>query len=101
MYIHVCLFKSVMIIKSAISRINENGRIVIPADIRKEMGLNPGDAVVMVLESGVLKIESHQARVRQVQESLSKLIPAGRRLSAELGETRQKEVRQEMEEWLG
>lgn len=90
-----------MNLKSAISRINENGRIVIPADIRKEMGLNQGDAVVMTLENGVLKIESHQARVRQVQESLSKLIPPTRPLSAELTEARQREVRREMEEWLG
>lgn len=65
------------------------------------MGLNPGDTVVMTLEDGVLKIESQQARVRHVQESLSKLIPAGRRLSEELVETRKREVRQEMEEWLG
>ena len=87
--------------KTAISRINENGRIVIPSEIRREMGLNQGDAVVMTLENGVLKIESHQARVRQVQESLSKLIPATRALSAELTEARQREVRQEKEEWLG
>lgn len=87
--------------KTAISRINENGRIVIPAEIRREMGLNQGDAVVMTLEHGVLKIESHQVRVRQVQESLSKLIPPNRQLSGDLAQTREREVRQEMEEWLG
>ena len=65
------------------------------------MGLNPGDAVVMTLEGGVLRVESHQIRVRQVQESLSKLIPPSRALSSELGEKREREVRQEMEEWLG
>lgn len=90
-----------MVQKTAIARINENGRIVIPADIRKEMGLNQGDAVVMTLENGILKIESHQVRVRQVQESLSKLIPPSRQLSDELAQSREREVRQEMEEWLG
>ena len=83
------------------SRLNDNGRIVIPAEIRKEMALNPGDTVVMVLEDGVLKIESQRTRVRQVQQSLSKLIPDGRRLSDELIENRRNEARQEVEEWLG
>jgi AbrB family looped-hinge helix DNA binding protein len=83
------------------SRLNENGRIVIPAEIRKEMALNPGDIVVMVLEDGVLKIESQRTRIRQVQQSLSRLIPAGRRLSDELIENRRNEARQEVEEWLG
>jgi AbrB family looped-hinge helix DNA binding protein len=83
------------------SRLNDNGRIVIPAEIRKEMALNPGDTVVMTLEDGILKIESQRSRVRQVQQSLGKLIPAGRRLSDELIESRHEEARQEVEEWLG
>jgi AbrB family looped-hinge helix DNA binding protein len=83
------------------SKLNDNGRIVIPAEIRKEMSLNPGDTVVMALENGVLKIESQRTRVRQVQQSLNKLIPAGRRLSDELIENRREEARQEVEEWLG
>ena len=50
------------------SRINENGRIVIPAEIRKTMGLKPGDSVVMSLEDGVLRIESQRAKMRRIQE---------------------------------
>lgn len=75
--------------------------MVIPAGIRKEMSLNPGDTVIMTLEDGVLKIESQQARVRQVQLSLDRLIPTGRRLSNELIENRRDEARDEVEEWLG
>lgn len=86
---------------SVTSRINDNGRIVIPAEVRKHMGLNPGDTVVMTLEDGVLKVESQQSRLRQVQESLSKLISPSRRLSGELIEARKQEIRQQMEEWLG
>jgi AbrB family looped-hinge helix DNA binding protein len=83
------------------SKFNDNGRIVIPAEIRKEMSLNAGETVIMTLEDGVLKIESQQGRVRQVQQSLNRLIPAGRRLSSELIENRRAEARQEVEEWLG
>lgn len=83
------------------SKLNDNGRLVIPAEIRKEMSLNPGDTVIMTLEDGVLKIESQQARVRQVQLSLNRLIPTNRRLSHELIENRRDEARHEVEEWLG
>lgn len=84
------------------ARINENGRIVIPAEIRQKMGLKPGDTVVMKLDAdGELRIESHRARIRQIQESLRHLIPADRLLSDELIAERREEARREMEEWLG
>jgi AbrB family looped-hinge helix DNA binding protein len=82
-------------------RINENGRIVIPAVIRKAMSLKLGDSVIMSLEDGVLHIEPQSARVRRVQQSLSKLIPADRVLSDELIAGRREEARRETEEWLG
>lgn len=86
---------------NAKSKLNDNGRIVIPAEIRRKMGLSSGDTVVMTLQDGVLTLESQQARVRQVQESLRKLIPAGRNLSGDLIAHRREEARQEVEEWLG
>jgi AbrB family looped-hinge helix DNA binding protein len=83
------------------ARINENGRIVIPAVIRKGMGLKLGDSVVMSLEDGVLRIEPQKARIRRVPQSLSKLIPADRVLSEEIIAERREEARRETEEWLG
>ncbi|HKN20690.1 MAG TPA: AbrB/MazE/SpoVT family DNA-binding domain-containing protein [Terracidiphilus sp.] len=83
------------------ARINENGRIVIPAVIRKAMGLKLGDSVVLSLEDGVLRVEPQRARVRRVQERLGKLIPADRVLSEELIAEGREESRTEMEEWLG
>jgi AbrB family looped-hinge helix DNA binding protein len=83
------------------AHINQNGRIVIPAVIRRAMGLKLGDSIVMSLEDGVLRIEPQKTRVRRVQESLSKLIPADRVLSDELIAERQEEAGREMEEWLG
>ena len=87
--------------RSVTSRINENGRVVIPAVIRRQMGLKAGDAVVMEVEGGVLRIESHRARIRRIQESLGRLIPPGRCLSDELIADRREEARREMEEALG
>ena len=52
------------------ARLNNNGRIVIPAEIRDQMDLKPGDTVLMSVEGHVLKLESHRNRVRKVQESI-------------------------------
>jgi AbrB family looped-hinge helix DNA binding protein len=83
------------------TRINENGRIVLPAVIRKAMGLKLGDNVVMSLEDGVLRIEPQKARIRRVQQSVGKLSPADRILSDELIAESHEEARRETEEWLG
>jgi AbrB family looped-hinge helix DNA binding protein len=90
-----------MKIEGITARINQNGRIVIPAVIRKGMGLSLGDSVVMSLEDGALRIEPQKARIRRVQQSLKEFIPADRVLSDELIAERREEVRREAEEWLG
>lgn len=83
------------------ARINENGRIVIPAEIRQKLEINPGDTLYLTAEGDTLKIESHRARIRRVQESLRQLIPPDRLLSDELIAERREEAKREMEEWLG
>jgi AbrB family looped-hinge helix DNA binding protein len=82
-------------------RLNENGRIVIPAGIRKSMGLKAGDTVVMALEDGQLRIESQQAQVRKIQDEFKAFAKPGRRASDELVADRREEAGREMEEWLG
>ena len=85
--------------RSVRSKINQNGRIVIPAAIRQEMGLKTGESVVMALEDGVLRIESYRSRIRRIQEEFRKLIPAGGMLmSDELIAERREEARREEEE---
>ena len=83
------------------ARLNDSGRIVIPAQIRQQMGLNAGDTLLLTFDGDVLKIESHLARVRRVQDSLRKYIPASRSLADELIAERREEARREMEEGLG
>jgi AbrB family looped-hinge helix DNA binding protein len=83
------------------ARLNENGRIVIPAAIRKKLGMKPGDTLLLRVEDDVLKIESQRQRVRRVQQSMRRFIPPERDLSGELLADRREEAQQEMEEWLG
>jgi AbrB family looped-hinge helix DNA binding protein len=83
------------------ARINDSGRIVIPTEIRQKMGLKAGETLFMSVEGDVLKIESHRARIRRIQESMRQLIPPDRCLSDELIADRREEARREMEEGLG
>jgi AbrB family looped-hinge helix DNA binding protein len=84
------------------SKINQNGRIVIPVAIREQMGLSVGDTLFMSLEGEVLKIESHRARIRRIQEELKRQLKPGEMLmSDQLIADRREEARRETEEGRG
>jgi AbrB family looped-hinge helix DNA binding protein len=84
------------------AKINENGRIVIPMAVRQQLGLKPGEAVIMKIDDGVLQLESHHAHIRRIQQEFSKPTEPGQMLASEqLIEDRQEEAPREMEEWLG
>ena len=82
-------------------KINENGRIVIPAALRQQMGIKPGESVLMEVEDGVLRMESHRARIRRIQEEFRKHVsikPGETLMSDQLIAERREEARREMEE---
>jgi AbrB family looped-hinge helix DNA binding protein len=78
--------------------LSANGRIVIPAAIRKELGFNSGDTLLMEVEDGALRIESYAVRIRRIQKSLEQYISSDRVLSDELIAERREEARREEEE---
>lgn len=81
------------------TRVNENGRIVIPAAIRQRMNLQPGDSIVMEVEDGVLRIESYRARIRRIQEEFKKFARPGVLASDELIAERRREALLEQEDF--
>lgn len=50
--------------------IGENGRIIIPAKIRKEANLTVGQGIIIDLQNGELKISSYNARLKSIQETV-------------------------------
>ena len=47
---------------SGTARLDDRGRLVLPADFRRRLGLRPGDEVRMSVEhEGVLRVESRRA----------------------------------------
>jgi len=79
--------------------LSANGRIVIPAAIREEMGFTPGDTLLMDVEDGVLRIESYPARIRRIQREVAHLARPGILASDELIAERREEARREEEEF--
>jgi AbrB family looped-hinge helix DNA binding protein len=77
-----------------------NGRIVIPAAIREELGFKPGEALLMDVVDGVLRIESYPTRIRRIQQEFAKYIKPGVLASDELIADRREEARREEEEEL-
>jgi len=65
-------------------RINENGRIVIPASIRSALGIGPGDEMVLKVKDGELRITTVRNRIAKAQQLVGHYLKRGTRLSDEL-----------------
>lgn len=64
-------------------RVNENGRVVIPAPFRRRMGIRAGDEVVLVLEEDELHILTLKREIERAQRLVRKHVKAGVSLSQE------------------
>ena len=79
------------------TRINENGRMVIPASVRKALGINPGDEVVLRLEEDGLLITTLRHRIERAQRLVRKYVNPGVSLADELIAERRAAARKELE----
>ena len=77
------------------TRLNENGRLVIPASFRKALGINPGDEVVLRLEDDELRITTLKHRIARAQRLIRKYVKPGVSLVDELIAERREEARKE------
>lgn len=77
------------------TRMGEKGRVVIPADIRKALGMDPGGTLDLRVKDGELRISTLRERIRRVQERARKIIPPGVSLSEELSAERREEAKRE------
>lgn len=73
----------------------EGGKLVIPAIFRREMGVKPGDTLIVEMDAGELRVRSLPSAIRRVQDRLRELNPDGRVLSDELVADRRVEAARE------
>lgn len=76
-------------------RLNQNGRIVIPAAIREAVGLKRGQELILWAEKGEVRITTAARRARRAQELVRKYVPEGVSLSDELIADRRRETARE------
>jgi len=76
-------------------RVNENGRVVIPASFRKALGINIGDEVVLRMEDDELRITTLKRRVERAQRLVGKHVKRGTSLVDELIAERREAARNE------
>jgi AbrB family looped-hinge helix DNA binding protein len=77
------------------TRVNENGRVVIPASFRKALGINAGDEVVLRLEDDELRITTMKRRIERAQKRVRKHVKPGTSLVDELIAERREAARNE------
>ncbi len=75
--------------------IASNGRVVIPANMRAELGLKDGDKLIARVIDGTVILEPIDVAIRRVQASVRKYVPEGVSLVDELIAERRAEAERE------
>lgn len=65
-------------------KMSEGGRVVIPAEIRRELSLNDGDTVLWEFKDGVAQLSTRLSQLRQAQAMVRRYVPEGVSLVDEL-----------------
>ena len=77
------------------TRINENGRVVIPASFRKALGIKIGDEVVLRIQDDELRISTLKRRIERAQRLVRKHVKLGTSLVDELIAERREAAKRE------
>jgi AbrB family looped-hinge helix DNA binding protein len=72
-----------------------NGRLVIPANVRAELGMQDGGNFILHMQNGELRLEPIQAAVARAQAIVRRYVPETVRLVDELNEDRRRAAEDE------
>jgi AbrB family looped-hinge helix DNA binding protein len=76
-------------------RVNENGRVVIPASYRKALGIKAGDEVILRMEDDELRITTMKRRIERAQRRIRQYVKPGVSLADELIAERREAAKRE------
>ena len=69
---------------TTVVKIGQGGRIVLPAPIRKALGVTTGDDLILALSDGEVRMFTRREAIRRAQDLVRSYFPEGRMLSEEL-----------------
>lgn len=75
------------------ARINENGRVVIPASFRRTLDIRPGETLVLRIENHELRITTLRQRLAKAQQLVRKRVAPTMSLVDELISERRRAAR--------
>ena len=76
-------------------RVNENGRVVIPAAFRQALGIDAGDEVVLRVQDDELRITTMKHRIEHAKRLVRRHIKPGTSLVDDLIAERRKAAKRE------
>jgi AbrB family looped-hinge helix DNA binding protein len=77
------------------SKMGQSGRVIIPGEYRRRLGLRSGDEIIMHLDDEGLHLYTPAQAVARAQALVRRYVPEGRSLSDELiSERREEAVRE-------
>ena len=77
------------------TKLGQSGRIVIPTEYRRRLGLEAGDEIVMRLDEEGLHLYTPAQAVARAQAMVRRYVPEGRSLSEALISERREETARE------
>ena len=77
------------------ARVNENGRVVIPASYRKALGIKAGDEVILRMEDDELRITTMKRRLERARRRIRQYVKPGVSLADELIAERREAAKRE------
>jgi AbrB family transcriptional regulator, stage V sporulation protein T len=81
------------------AKVISGGKVVIPAELRRKMGINPGDALIFEEdEAGRVVLKTYRQVVLEVQEDMRRIIPPDVSLVEDLFAERRREFEMEEQE---
>lgn len=76
-------------------KLGENGRVLIPAEMRKVLGFEGNQHVVLEVRGGELRIMTPMQRLEEAQQEIARHFPPGTLMSEDLIRERHAEARKE------
>jgi AbrB family looped-hinge helix DNA binding protein len=84
-------------------RVTANGRIVIPAAVRNDLGIKDGDDLLLVRDGETIRLLTYAEAIRRAQDRVARYVEPGSHVDDFIRE-REDEARQEakeIDEWHG
>ena len=77
------------------AKLNANGRVVIPAAVRKALDFRPGDELIMRVEDGELHLSTRRQALAGRERMIGQYIPSDEDLTQSLIDDRRREAERE------